>query len=94
MKKKFKALLGVFACVMAIACMAVPVMAADGATVATADDFKTIMDSVTTQVNIANIVGIIASIIVVCIGLVFFWWGLRKVIKMLMGAFKKGKLSV
>ena len=58
-----------------------------------ADDFQSVTTAVTNQVSVSSIVGVIASIAGVCIGLVFLWWGLRKVISMIMGAFRRGRMS-
>ena len=35
-----------------------------------------------------------ASIVAACIGIVFMWWGVRKAVRALMAAFRKGKISV
>ena len=48
----------------------------------------------TAQINIANIVSIIGIGIVAALVLMLFWWGSRKLIRMLLSAFKKGKISV
>lgn len=56
-------------------------------------DLASVVDVLKNQINVTSIIGIIAGIGVVCVGLVFFWWGLRKVIKMVMSAFKKGRFT-
>lgn len=35
-----------------------------------------------------------ATIVTTAIGLCFFWWGLRKSVRMVMGAFRKGRQNV
>lgn len=57
-------------------------------------DFSSIITAVTTQVNVANIVAVLASVVAIAIGLVFMWWGIRKCVKIIMKAAKKGKLSM
>lgn len=57
-------------------------------------DFKSIFDGLTAQVSVGSIVGVLAAVVGVCVGLVFMWWGIRKVVSMLMAAFRKGKVSV
>lgn len=57
-------------------------------------DFQSIFTGLTSQISVENIVGVIAAVIGVCVGLVFMWWGARKVVSMLMAAFRKGKVSV
>lgn len=57
-------------------------------------DFQSIITAITTQVNVANIVAVLASVVAIAIGLVFMWWGIRKATKIIMKAAKKGKLSM
>ena len=59
-----------------------------------ADDFANVTTAITNQVSVTTIVGVIASIAATCIGLVFLWWAIRKVVRMIMSAFKKGRLAV
>lgn len=59
-----------------------------------ADSFQSILDALTAQISVTSIVGVLASVIGAGIGLVFMWWGVRKLIHVIMAAFKKGKLSV
>lgn len=55
---------------------------------------KSLMDSATSTLNIGNIVAIVGAGIGAVIGLFLAWWGARKLVRMLMGAFKKGKVSL
>lgn len=55
---------------------------------------KELMNAATGTLNITNIVAIIGAGIGAVIGLFLAWWGARKLIAMLMKAFKKGKVSV
>ena len=57
-------------------------------------DVQPIMDVVTSQITVGNVVGIIAGGVAMCMGFVFLFWGARKLSRMVMSAFKKGKLSV
>lgn len=52
------------------------------------------MTAITNQISVETVVGILAGAAGAAIGLVFLWWGGRKAVRMLMGAFRKGKLSV
>lgn len=54
--------------------------------------FKSVIDAVTAQVSVTSVVEVLAYAVPVVIGLVFMWWGVRKVTAMVMGAFRKGKL--
>ena len=44
------------------------------------------------QIQLTSVVEVLAYAVPICIGLVFMWWGVRKVTRMIMGAFRKGKL--
>lgn len=55
---------------------------------------ETVTSSILSNFTITQIAGIIAIPIGACIALMLFWWGARKVKKMVMSAFTKGKLSV
>lgn len=57
-------------------------------------DFESIFTALQGQISVSTVVGVLASVVGVCVGLVFMWWGLRKVVSMLMAAFRKGKVSV
>lgn len=66
---------------------------ADSADVAVSA-MKSALSEATGTLNIGNILTVVAALIGACIVLVFFWWGLRKLIRAVMSAFRKGKLSV
>lgn len=53
-----------------------------------------IWEAISGTLTANNIVGIIAGAAGACVALVFLWWAARKVTKMIMGAFRKGRLSV
>ena len=84
--------------IMAV-CMAVMVLAI-GAVGASADSaavvsgVQTVTDAVTTEFSIATIASIIGVVLAGCVGLFLFWWGARKVVRMISAAFKKGKISL
>ena len=63
-------------------------------TAVTAADWSSVISAMTAQINVTTIVGVLVTLIVSGIGLVFLWWGVRKAIRALMSAFKKGKVSV
>lgn len=54
--------------------------------------FQSVISAVTAQISVASVVEVLAYAVPVVIGLVFMWWGVRKVTAMVMGAFRKGKL--
>lgn len=67
---------------------------AEGGTVVSASDWASVITSLTNQVSVSTIVGVLATTVAAGIGLVFMWWGLRKAVRTIMAAFRKGKLSV
>lgn len=93
MKKIKKKMVGLLLTVAAVVTTALPVLASTTNTTVTYSDLSSVVDVLTGQISVTNIIGVIAGIGAVCVGLVFFWWGLRKVIRMVMSAFKKGKFS-
>lgn len=57
-------------------------------------DIMDILNAVTTQFSVANIVAFIASILGVTVGFLFLWWGIRKGFRAIIKATTKGKPSV
>lgn len=64
------------------------------ASAVSSSDFQSVLDSITGQISVSTIVGVIGTCATASVGLVFMWWGVRKVVRALMGAFRKGKLSL
>ncbi len=56
-------------------------------------DFKSVIDAITAQVGVTQIVGVLASAAAIAITFVFMWWGVRKVTKMVMGSARSGKIN-
>lgn len=94
-KRGFKAV-GCMLCVLAILAMSLVCCFADGASAGSdaVSAVQTVFTDVTGTINIGNIVSILAIVVGACVGLVLMWFGIRKVIKIIMGAFRKGKISV
>lgn len=63
-----------------------------GSTAIGSSAFSSVINAVTAQISVSTIVEVLAYAVPICIGLVFMWWGVRKVTRMIMGAFRKGKL--
>lgn len=55
---------------------------------------KPILDALTAIISWENIVPLLTGVLAISVGLAFSWWAVRKGTRMLMGAFKKGKVSV
>lgn len=64
----------------------------EGSSAIASTAFKSVIDAVTAQISVTSVVEVLAYAVPVVIGLVFMWWGVRKVTAMIMGAFRKGKL--
>ena len=72
----------------------VTALASSTATPVTASDWASVISAMTAQISVSTIVGVMATIVAACIGIVFMWWGVRKAVRALMAAFRKGKISV
>lgn len=64
-----------------------------GATVG-ADTLMDIIDAITGQVSVTNILGVLVAAVGAAIGFVFLWWGVRKLLSTFFSGFRKGKASV
>ena len=90
MKRTFVSVLLV---ALMICVLAVPSFAAE-VTPVQYSDFEPIIASMQGQISVATVVQILVACIGASIGLVFMWWGARKVSGALMAAFKKGKIRI
>lgn len=70
------------------------IMAADVSPTVAYSQFSDVITAISNELNVGTVVSVLTAAIPVCIGLVFMWWGVRKVSRMLMGAFKKGRLRL
>lgn len=71
-----------------------PIMNLAETTVVTAADWQTVIDALTAQISVSTVVGVLAVAVTACVGLVFMWWGVRKVAQVIMSAFRNGTVSV
>lgn len=65
-----------------------------GFTATTASDWSSVISALTAQISVQTIVAVLATLVASGIGLVFMWWGVRKALRSLMAAFRKGKMSL
>ena len=72
----------------------IPIFLAETAGAVSASDWSSVISAMTSQISVATIVGVLATLVAAGIGLVFMWWGVRKAIASLMTAFRKGKMEV
>lgn len=71
----------------------VTALASSTATV-TAADWSAVVNAMTGQISVSTIVATLAVFVGAVIGIVFMWWGVRKAVRTIMEAFRKGKVSV
>lgn len=64
------------------------------ATSITSADFTSVLTALQAQISVATVVEVLAVTAGACVGLAFMWWGVRKVVRALMSAFKKGRVSL
>ena len=69
------------------------VILTEGNTVVSASDWASVITALTTQISVTTVVGVLATTVAAGVGLVFMWWGVRKAIRTIMAAFRKGKMS-
>lgn len=65
---------------------------ASGATTVTFATFKSVIDAITNQVSVQNVVTVLAAAAAIAITFVFMWWGVRKVTRMVMGSARSGSI--
>lgn len=57
-------------------------------------DIEPVITAMQGQISVSTVIGILVAVVGASIGLVFMWWGVRKVSGALMAAFKKGKIRI
>ena len=93
MIKKFSKY-GVIVCALALV-MSFACFAAEGdPTPVAVSDFSNLLTSLQSQISVTTIVSVLAVGVAAAAGLAFMWWGARKLVGMLMAAFKKGKVKI
>ena len=94
-KSKFKKVFAVLLAVMLFATLGVTMAsAADDAASEAVSAVQSGLSSLTGTLSIGNIMTIVLSVLAVCVGFMFFWWAIRKVVRMVTEAFRKGIVSV
>ena len=72
--------------------LSIPAFAAEGST--GLETYKNVIDSIADTLSTTNLSNVLVYAVGVAIGLVFLWWGVRKVSRILMSAFRKGRLRL
>ena len=68
-------------------------MLATGTTISSTD-FTSVLTALQGQISVATIVEVLAVLAGAAVGMAFMWWGVRKLVRVIMSAFKKGKVSL
>lgn len=55
-------------------------------------DLSSVLTAMTSQISVTTVISVIAGVVGAAIALVFMWWGVRKLARTLMAAFRSGKL--
>ena len=90
--KSMRRSLCLMACVAMLACVGVAASAEEPSAIV--NGVQTVTDAVTSEFSITTIASIIGIVLAACVGLFLFWWGARKVVRMITAAFKSGKISL
>lgn len=72
----------------------IPALFAETGTTVDINTIKDILNAVTNQFSISNIVAMIAGILGVTVAFVFLWWGVRKGFRAIVAASTKGRPTV
>lgn len=60
----------------------------------TSSSFSGVISAITAQLSVTTVAEVLTYAAGLAVALVFFWWGVRKALRVLMGAFRKGRMSV
>lgn len=57
-------------------------------------DIQPVLTALEGQISVSTVVAVLAAGAGIAVGFAFMWWAGRKLVRMLMSAFKKGRVSV
>lgn len=60
----------------------------------TSSSFSGVITAITSQISVTTVAEVLTYAAGIAVALVFFWWGVRKALRVLMGAFRRGRMSV
>lgn len=72
----------------------IPSIALAEGTAVSVSDFQGVLTAMQGQVSVSTVVSVLTAGATAAIGLVFMWWGVRKLTQMLFSAFRKGRANV
>ena len=88
--KRFKKF---YAFALALALSVVICIPAFADTTVSTSDFMSVITELQSQISISTVVSVIAAGAGIAAGFAFMWWGVRKLIRVLMKAFKSGRFN-
>ncbi len=95
--RKFKKLFASCMCLMIVACSMIPLASAvDGVTVdkTPVECATEVFNSMHSVLNFTTILEVIAVALAAALAIYLGWWAIRKVARMVLNAFSRGKVSV
>lgn len=66
----------------------------DTASIITSADFLSVIEALQNQISVATLVEVLVVAAAACVGMVFMWWGVRKISQVIMSAFRNGTVSL
>lgn len=72
----------------------VPSLAFAEGTTVSSSDFTGVISVLQGQISVSTVVGVLTTAATAAVGLAFMWWGVRKVTRVLMAAFRTGRVSI
>lgn len=72
----------------------VPSLAFAEGTGVSSTDFQPVLSVIEGQISVSTVVGVLTTAATAAIGLVFMWWGVRKVVRVLKNAGFFGRLRI
>ena len=66
----------------------------EGTTAISSTAFNSVLTALQAQISVSTVVEVLTVAATAAVGLAFMWWGVRKLVRVLMSAFKKGKVSL
>lgn len=83
---------GFLALTTALTVMGIPTVAFADAI--SSSSFSGVLTAITAQISVSTVAEVLTYAAGIAVALVFFWWGVRKALRVLMGAFRRGRMSV
>lgn len=60
----------------------------------TSSSFSGVITAITSQLSVTTVAEVLTYAAGIAVALVFFWWGVRKSLRVLMAALRKGRMSI